>query len=148
MRFAMNSAISDYGADPSRQRVTRFGLNLPTSIKEDELEVILSRRDHQTIHLMFIGFDYQRKGLKIALRAVVELNNLGVPASLDTIGGFHDVPEEARAYVTVHGPLNKFEPNQLATFEMIQRSSHFLIFPTRADVYACLPSRPWRPDAS
>lgn len=138
-RYAMNSAVSDYGADPDRQFVTRFGLNLPTSIQESELEEILSRRDDRTIRLMFIGFDYKRKGLDIALRAVVELNNLGVPALLDTIGGFHEVPEEARNYVTVHGPLNKLEPSQLATFETIQRSSHFLIFPTRADVY-CMPA--------
>lgn len=138
-RYAMNSAISDYGADPDRQLVTRFGLNLPTSIQKAELEEILSRRNDRTIRLMFIGFDYKRKGLDIALRAVVELNNMGVPASLDTIGGFHDVPEEARAYVTVHGPLNKLEPRQLATFKTIQRSSHFLIFPTRADVY-CMPA--------
>lgn len=138
-RYAMNSAVSDYGADPDRQFVTRFGLNLPTSIQEAELEQILSWRDDRTIRLMFIGFDYKRKGLDIALRAVVELNNLGVPALLDTIGGFHDVPEEARNYVAVHGPLNKLEPSQLATFEAVQRSSHFLIFPTRADVY-CMPA--------
>lgn len=138
-RYAMNSAVSDYGADPDRQFVTRFGLNLPTSIQEDELEELLGKRDSRTIRLMFIGFDYKRKGLDIALRAVAELNKLGVPASLDTIGGFHDVPEEARAYVTAHGPLNKLEPSQLATFETIQRSSHFLIFPTRADVY-CMPA--------
>lgn len=138
-RYAMNSAVSDYGADPDRQFVTRFGLNLPTSIQEVELEEILSRRDDRTIRLMFIGFDYKRKGLDIALRAVVELNNLGVPALLDTIGGFHEVPEEARNYVAVHGPLNKLEPSQLATFEAVQRSSHFLIFPTRADVY-CMPA--------
>lgn len=138
-RYAMNAAISDYGADPNRQFVTRFGLNLPTSIQPAEFEDILGKRDHRTIRLMFIGFDYKRKGLDIALRAVVELNNMGVPAHLDTIGGFHDVPEEACAYVTVHGPLNKLEPSQLATFETIQRSSHFLIFPTRADVY-CMPA--------
>jgi glycosyltransferase involved in cell wall biosynthesis len=138
-RYAMNSAISDYGADPDRQIVSRFGLNLPTSIQEAELEEIRSRRDYQAIRLMFIGFDYKRKGLDIALRAVVELNTLGIPALLDTIGGFHEVPEEARKYVTVHGPLNKLEPRQLATFEAIQRSSHFLIFPTRADVY-CMPA--------
>ena len=138
-RYAMNAAISNYGADPDRQLVTGFGLNLPTSIQEDDLEEILGKRDHRTIRLMFIGFDYKRKGLDTALRAVVELNNLGTPTSLDTIGGFHDVPEEARAYVTVHGPLNKLESHDLATFEKIQRSSHFLIFPTRADVY-CMPA--------
>lgn len=138
-RYAMNAAISVYGADPNRQLVTRFGLNLPTSIQEAELEEILNGRDYQTIRLMFIGFDYKRKGLDVALRAVVELNKLGIPALLDTIGGFHDVPEAARKYVTVHGPLNKLEPRQLATFEAIQRSSHFLIFPTRADVY-CMPA--------
>jgi glycosyltransferase involved in cell wall biosynthesis len=138
-RYAMNSAIFDYGADPSRQLVTRFGLNLPTSLQPDEVEEIIGRRDDRTVRLMFIGFDYKRKGLDIALRAVVELNNMGVPALLDTIGGFHAVPEEASKYVTVHGPLNKLDPSQLAAFETIQRSSHFLIFPTRADVY-CMPA--------
>jgi glycosyltransferase involved in cell wall biosynthesis len=73
------------------------------------------------------------------MQAVVDLNKHGVPARLDTIGGVHEVPEEARQYVTVHGPLNKSVPGQLATFETIQRSSHFLIFPTRADVY-CMPA--------
>jgi len=138
-KYAMNTALSIYGADPSRQLVTRFGLNLPTSLQLDEFEEIIGKRDERTIRLMFIGFDYKRKGLDIALRAVVELNNMSVPALLDTIGGFHYVPEEARNYVTVHGPLNKLEPRQLAAFETIQRSSHFLIFPTRADVY-CMPA--------
>ena len=115
-RYAMNAAISDYGADPNRQFVTRFGLNLPRSIQPAEFEEILSKRDHRTIRLMFIGFDYKRKGLDIALRAVVELNNMGVPALLDTIGGFHDVPEEARKYVTVHGPLNKLDPRPIGGF--------------------------------
>ena len=66
-RYAMNAAISDYGADPDRQLVTGFGLNLPTSIQKDELEEILGKRDHRTIRLMFIGFDYKRKGLDICV---------------------------------------------------------------------------------
>ena len=36
-------------------------------------------------------------------------------------------------------PSINLSRRQLATFETIQRSSHFLIFPTRADVY-CMPA--------
>ena len=69
--FAMNSAIAEYGADPHRQLVTRFGLNLPKTIDAAELDAIVRRPRPEVIRLMFIGFDYKRKGLDIALQAVV-----------------------------------------------------------------------------
>jgi hypothetical protein len=62
--YAMNTAISEYGADPSRQTVTRFGLNLPNNIERRDLESILAAKDNQTIRLMFIGFNYKQKGAR------------------------------------------------------------------------------------
>lgn len=88
---------------------------------------------------MFIGFDYKRKGFDIALEATLDLNRSGVQTRLVMIGGNPEIRGEAVPFVHVLGPLDKRKPDQLAKFEHALRSAHFLIFPTRADVY-CMPA--------
>lgn len=137
--FAMKTAINEYGADPAKQEVTGFGLNIPGDERSADIPAILETREKDVTQLIFIGFDYKRKGLDIALEATVELNRMGIPAKLDTIGSYHPLPENAQGYVNVLGPINKLDARQLATFESALRRAHFFIFPTRADVY-CMPA--------
>ena len=105
----MQTAITEYGADPAKQKVTGFGLNLPGDERTANLTTILGSRGSDVTQLIFIGFDYKRKGLDIALEAVADLNEMGIPAHLDTIGSHHPVPERAQRYVNVLGPIDKLD---------------------------------------
>ncbi|WP_407185008.1 glycosyltransferase family 4 protein [Bradyrhizobium centrosematis] len=137
--FAMNTAIMEYGADPKKQKVTGFGLNIPGEERSADIPSILATREKEVTQLIFIGFDYKRKGLDLAIEATVELNRMGIPAKLDTIGSHHPLPEDAQGYVNILGPIDKLDAKQLATFESALRKAHFFIFPTRGDVY-CMPA--------
>jgi glycosyltransferase involved in cell wall biosynthesis len=138
-RYALQTAVRKYKADPTKQAVTGFGLNIPGIEHAADLAAILDSRKSDAAQLIFIGSDYKRKGLDIALEAVVDLNKMGIPATLDTIGSQHPVPESAHRFVNVLGPINKLDPAQLALFEKSLQKAHFFIFPTRADVY-CMPA--------
>jgi glycosyltransferase involved in cell wall biosynthesis len=138
-RYAMQTAVCEFEADPTKQAVTGFGLNIPGIERVANLAAILDSRRSDVTQLIFIGFDYKRKGLDIALEAVVDLNKMGIPAMLDTVGSHHPVPESAHSYVNVLGPVNKRDSAQLALFEKALERAHFFILPTRADVY-CMPA--------
>ncbi|WP_128923991.1 glycosyltransferase family 4 protein [Bradyrhizobium guangxiense] len=137
--FAMNTAVAQYGADPAKQKVTGFGLNIPGEERSADIPTVLAAREQDFTQLIFIGFDYKRKGLDLAIEATVELNRMGIPAKLDTIGSHHPLPENAQGYVNILGPIDKLDAKQLVTFESALRKAHFFIFPTRGDVY-CMPA--------
>ena len=134
--LAMRSAIDDYGADPHRQAVIPYGLNLWIDISECELRKIISNRSRDVLSLLFIGTDFERKGWRTALETVVDINRSGVVAHLSMVGGNPPIPTEATPFVKSFGWLNKYKSDDVVLLDSLLRKAHFLIMPTKADLYA------------
>jgi glycosyltransferase involved in cell wall biosynthesis len=133
-QFALRSAIEDYDADRSKQVVVPFGLNLFNENREFELAKLIQSRSREVLNLLFIGFDFERKGWQTAVETALELNRRQIPTRLNMIGGQPWVPEEGRSFINVFGQLNKSKAEHLSLFDALMREAHFLILPTKADL--------------
>jgi glycosyltransferase involved in cell wall biosynthesis len=133
-KWAADSAISHYGADPSKVFMVPFGANLD---KLPTLEVvknnITERIKSKHINLFFLGIDWIRKGGDYALRVATKLNELGYPATLH-IAGVNDLPAHTnQEFIVNHGFISKATPEGQQALGKLLATSHFLILPTLAD---------------
>ncbi|NJL54830.1 glycosyltransferase family 4 protein [bacterium] len=128
-QWAADSAIRDYGADPSKVEVIPFGANLD---EPPSAEQVLSREPSSTCRLLFVGKDWQRKGGDIAVQTLIALNQMGIDTELTTVGTV--LPPEVK-HEKLHSIafLNKNVPAQRQQLNNLFLKSDFFIFPTRAE---------------
>ncbi|MGX9356296.1 glycosyltransferase family 4 protein [Roseobacteraceae bacterium S113] len=121
-----SGADSLYGLSDRQSRVIPWGANIETPPKPDLLPTLSRDRP---VKLVLIGRDFWAKGGGLALETVSVLRAQGVDAQLHVIGGTppSDVLGES---VTYHGNLNKAVPDELATFQRVISSAHFLMQPS------------------
>ncbi|MDG5489274.1 glycosyltransferase family 4 protein [Sphingomonas sp. BGYR3] len=126
--WAMRSAADLYDVPEERMRVVPFGANL------DQTPPFEIRRSQGSVSLVFVGYDWHRKGGPLALASYRALRARGVEATLDIIGCS---PSEARGIdgVTVHGRLDKSSPADAARFAQVMRDAAFFIMPTRQEAF-------------
>lgn len=129
--WAANSAVRDYGADPSKVNVVPLGANLETPPSREQA---LQRSRGDKCRLLFVGVYWDRKGGDIALETLFELERLGVEAELTVVGS---EPKEP-----VHHPnlrfipfLNKNDPEDWERLDALYKQSDFFILPTRAECF-------------
>jgi glycosyltransferase involved in cell wall biosynthesis len=129
--WAAQSAVEDYGADPSRVHVVPFGANLqnPPSTQE-----VLQERPTGCCRLLFVGVDWHRKGGDIAFETLLQLERSGIPAELTVVGC---TPPEHVAHPRLHvfPFLDKNDPHQRAQLDDLYRQATFFILPTRAECF-------------
>jgi glycosyltransferase involved in cell wall biosynthesis len=133
--WAARSAREDYGADPAKVQVVPFGANIGRAVPDGEVAAAISQRPSDRCRLLFVGLDWKRKGADVAVEVVRELNRSGVPTELDVAGSEFPVPEDAAAYVTFHGFIDKRAPDGRAQLDDLLARSHFLIHPARAECF-------------
>lgn len=126
--WAANSAIRDYGADPSRVHVIPWGCNLDTS----ETAAYETGFRGDTCHLVFIGVDWRRKGGDIAVDVARLLSEGGYPVKLHIIGARPTLKIRSDTIV-VHGYINKSTQEGRDLFKTILKQAAFLLVPTRQD---------------
>lgn len=131
-RWAADSAVRDYDADPAAVHVIAYGANLKQPPPRAQATNIDAR---QTCQLLFISVDWRRKGGDIAFDAMVELNRRGIDASLVVVGCN---PPHEHDKLVVHPFLNKQIPEQLAIYQSLWRTSAFLCHPTRAESFGAI----------
>lgn len=134
-QWAADSAIRDYGADPSRIRIVPFGANLPPEqLNLEDIKDIVKKRDSHICKLLFLGVEWHRKGGDIAIDAVKYLNEvLNQPAELHIVG-IDDLPvNDLPPYIINHGRISKGTPEGVKKIEHLITESHFLFIPSRAD---------------
>jgi glycosyltransferase involved in cell wall biosynthesis len=130
--WAAQSAMKDYGADPSRVNVVPFGANMenpPT--REDAL-----RRSKQDVcRLLFVGVEWGRKGGDIAVETLVELERLGLKAELTIVGC---QPDKALKHPNVKFIpfLSKNDPQDRMRLDGLYKNSDFFLLPTRAECFS------------
>ncbi len=128
--WAANSAIRDYGADPSRVHVIPWGAN----IDADEYPDFEPTVQRDTCHLVFIGVDWERKGGGIAVAATRRLADAGHKVKLHIVGAAPTLPEQGGP-IELHGFINKGTEQGRETFRSLMKIATFLFMPTRHECF-------------
>ncbi|NDJ36903.1 MAG: glycosyltransferase family 4 protein [Chloroflexi bacterium] len=116
-----------YGADPAKIAVVPFGANMtdPGPVRR--------AFPPEVLRLLFVGKDWDRKGGDTAVRAALDLHERGCPVRLHVVGAQPALDEGAAAVVTLHGLLDKADPEQHAQLDSLFRESHALVLPTSSE---------------
>jgi glycosyltransferase involved in cell wall biosynthesis len=126
--WARDSAIALWDLDPARARVVPFGANL------DADPGYRPRRMDGPLRLLFVGYDWKRKGGPIAIEVWRELRKMVPDAELHIVGC---EPPAARGLdgVTVHGRLNKGDPDEFAKLKHLYENATLFIMPSREEAF-------------
>lgn len=128
-RWAADSAIADYGADPEKIHILPYGANLVT-IPEATGGPSL----HGPCRLLMVGVNWAIKGGDIAVETLRALRAQGVEAELVIAGCAPPAPVETPG-LTITGFLDKNRPEDRDRLDALYRAAHFLVFPTRCECY-------------
>ncbi len=133
-KWAANSAINDYNADPSKIFIVPFGANLDYTPNNGEAKEMIKKRDIRShVNLLFLGVDWERKGGEYALKVTELLNKSGAPATLHIAGIRHLPGNLNMQYVVNHGYISKATTQGQKRLSGIIAESNFLILPSLAD---------------
>ncbi|HEY8333383.1 MAG TPA: glycosyltransferase family 4 protein [Tardiphaga sp.] len=130
-QWAAESAVRDYGADPSKVHVIPWGANLEDA---PERGAVLGERKAGPCRLLFIGASWKEKGADIAIGTLSELKKGGVDAELVICGCMPSKPCDVEG-LTIIPFLNKNDRNQRDRLSQLYRDADFFLLPTRADCY-------------
>jgi len=132
--WAMESAVTAYGAPRSKLKAVPYGANIDPPTGPPDAESLIARRLHDPWRMLFIGSHWQRKGGELAVETASELVRRGHRVALDVVGC--QPPRAVPPFVTPHGFLDKRLPASRDRLTALFREAHLLILPTRAD---CVP---------
>ena len=129
--WAAQSALEDYHADPQKVHVALMGANFENPPAK---EIIEQKKKSDRCRLLFIGFDWQRKGGDIAFETLLKLEEMGIQAELVVCGC---VPPRKFSHkrMKVIPYLDKNNPVQYKELEQLYLSSDFLLLPTRNECF-------------
>jgi len=88
-----------------------------------------------SLQLLFLGKDWQRKGGPLAVEVATQLHQRGHSVLLNIVGCTPTIPAESAHVVALHGVLNLDNPSHRARLENLFLDSHFLLVPTQAECY-------------
>ena len=129
--WAAASARNDFNAPASKTHVIPLGANVeevPSS------ESILQKRTGETLRLLFLGVQWERKGGNIAFDTLKELNAMGIKTQL-TVCGCVPPAHLQHPGLKVIPFLNKNDAAQRNEFTQLLLNSDLLILPTRAECF-------------
>jgi glycosyltransferase involved in cell wall biosynthesis len=129
--WAADGAEDRFGIDKSKVSVIPFGANLDIQHGLSDVESAIASRPQDRCVLLFLGVDWKRKGGSIAVETARLLNERGLQTELIVAGC--RVPGEKPAFVTERGFISKRTPQGQRELGELLRTSHFMIFPTRAE---------------
>jgi len=132
--WACKTALSSYGVVPEKIREIPFGVNFTHLPGETEIIEILESRERDRCRLLFIGFDWYRKGGDIAMKVAEHLHLTGLPVELSLVGS--KPSGKVPVWVKDFGMLSRSRSEDLTILRKCYRQAHFLLMPSRAD---CLP---------
>ena len=130
-RWAAESAVRDYRADPAKVHVVPWGANLEDA---PERSAVLGERKPGPCRLLFIGAHWEEKGADIALGTLKELNSRGIDAELVICGCTPSKPHAVDG-LTIIPFLDKSDPGQRERLSQLYRAADLFLLPTRADCY-------------
>ena len=134
-QWAADSVVQDYGIEASRVRTLEWGGNFETSpvLRSHSSTRVPANNDEQ-VRLLFVGYDWYRKGGDIAIEIVNLLRAAGVNATLTVVGA--EVPATDRSpFVKSLGKLNRAKPKESAQLDELFLNADLLLHPARAECY-------------
>lgn len=84
--WAADSAIREYGLSPDKAAIVPRGANVPGAKDSAEAHALIQSRARDRCVLLFVGYDWERKGGTIAAETARIMNELGTPTELRVIG--------------------------------------------------------------
>lgn len=129
--WAADKAQTLYSISPKKIKVIPRGSSQTQTLSKEDFEAALAQRQAQACQLLFVGVDWQRKGGSTAFEIAKTLNEQGIAADLHVVGC--TPPFEVPSFVKVHGFLDRTTEEGQSKMAALFRSSHFLLYPTRAD---------------
>lgn len=130
-RWAADSAVADYGADPGRIRVAPYGANLG---EIPEPAPAAAPAPGEPCRLLMVGVNWAIKGGRIAVDALQALRARGVAAELDVVGCAPPEPIGTPG-LRITPFLDKNDPADRARLGAFYQAAHFLILPTRCECF-------------
>jgi glycosyltransferase involved in cell wall biosynthesis len=130
-RWAAQSAMNDYNADERKVHVIPFGANL---VHPPARDMVLTRPTSERCRLLFVGVDWVRKGGDVAFKAMLALEEMGVPTDL-TIVGCTPPKGITHKNLYVTGFLDKNNPIDSDNISRIFLESSFLVLPTQMECF-------------
>lgn len=127
--WAAESAAKYYGVPRSRFVVAPFGANFERDPEKAEAPV------GGPLKLLFVGYDWERKGGEIALAAFKHIRVHAPDAEFHVVGSRPETALET-AGVIVHGRLSKRDPRQAEKLLSLFRGSSFFFMPSRYEASA------------
>src|SRR5206468_7082410 len=85
-RWAVDSAIRTYGADPDRTKIVPLAANIDCDRTEADIERLIGVRSTDEVNLLFLGIDWLRKGGDLAVAVASELSRRGIRTGLHVVG--------------------------------------------------------------
>lgn len=128
-RWAQQSAAGHYRCPPERITIAPMGANLETIPPPRA-----PRPNTGPLRLLFIGYDWERKGGRLVLAIHEALRRQQGDAELHIVGC---TPREAtgRPGVHVHGPVSKAYPPHALLFERLLNEANFFCMPSHQEAY-------------
>ena len=134
--WAAKTALDNYSVNSSKVHVVPFGANVSSKRSSKEIEAIVASRSSDKCKLLFIGFDWKRKGGDIAIEIARELNRLGITAELHVVGPEAGALKSLPSFVIPHGRIDKLTSAGQNKIENLLADAHFMILPSRAECCA------------
>lgn len=133
--WAADNAHQVYGLPREQIEVVPYGANLAHEPSLEQVKTAIAQRSQNTLNLLFVGVDWQRKGGDLAVAVAQRLNQQGIPTQLTVVGGRVPQEVEALSSVTSAGFIDKFsEAGAMAMAQLFERS-HALLLPSEAETY-------------
>ncbi|MHC4750619.1 MAG: glycosyltransferase family 4 protein, partial [Planctomycetota bacterium] len=137
--WVAQGVLKNYKIPPSKVYVLPFGSNFEDDRTVDSIKDFLKIRSRDCCNLTFIGVDWNRKGLPLAVELTEHLNKQPILKSKLRIIGCNPIHPLIRnsTFVTVEGFLDKKNSITVKRFKKILRETHFLIHPASFECFGC-----------
>ena len=132
-KWAANSALQNYGISERKVHVVTLGANLDVNHDEVFIRELIRSKSGKTLHLLFMGVDWKRKGGEKALEVARIIKEKGRKVCLHLMGSKPPDDKKLPDYVVNHGFVSKAQPEGRKHMDEIFRKVHFLVLPTFAD---------------
>jgi glycosyltransferase involved in cell wall biosynthesis len=126
--WAANSAAQDYKISRDKIQVVPYGANLA----DVPLRLPTHTVEQNTVRLLFVGVEWERKGGPIAIAAMQALRAIGWNATLTIVGCKPKIHEQG---VLIIPFLDKNDPAQRKQLTELFSEADFFILPTTAECF-------------